>query len=68
MRRIKMIDSNFIRVSELATYLSISKVTVWRWRKEGRLPAACAISPRVVGWKRETIESWLDEQANNQSY
>ncbi|EGR0037881.1 helix-turn-helix domain-containing protein, partial [Vibrio vulnificus] len=55
-------------VSELATYLSISKVTVWRWRKEGRLPAACAISPRVVGWKRETIESWLDEQANNQSY
>ncbi|AYO08702.1 AlpA family phage regulatory protein [Vibrio parahaemolyticus] len=63
-----MIDSNFIRVSELATYLSISKVTVWRWRKEGRLPAACAISPRVVGWKRETIESWLDEQANNQSY
>ncbi|EPZ8232981.1 helix-turn-helix transcriptional regulator [Vibrio fluvialis] len=68
MRRIKMIDSNFIRVSELATYLSISKVIVWRWRKEGRLPAACAISPRVVGWKRETIESWLDEQANNQSY
>ncbi|WP_341852336.1 helix-turn-helix transcriptional regulator [Vibrio vulnificus] len=63
-----MIDSNFIRVSELATYLSISKVTVWRWRKEGRLPSACAISPRVVGWKRETIESWLDEQANNQSY
>ncbi|TOF63332.1 helix-turn-helix transcriptional regulator [Vibrio parahaemolyticus] len=57
-----------MRVSELATYLSISKVTVWRWRKEGRLPAACAISPRVVGWKRETIESWLDEQANNQSY
>lgn len=63
-----MIDSNFIRVSELATYLNISKVTVWRWRKEGRLPAACTISPRVVGWKRETIESWLDEQANNQSY
>ncbi|EPW7034001.1 helix-turn-helix transcriptional regulator [Vibrio parahaemolyticus] len=63
-----MIDRNFIRVSDLATYLNISKVTVWRWRKEGRLPAARAISPRVVGWKRETIESWLDKHANNQSY
>ncbi|EKP4406572.1 transcriptional regulator [Vibrio parahaemolyticus] len=63
-----MNDKKFIRINELATYLNISKVTLWRWRKEGRLPAACAISPRVVGWKRETIESWLDEQANNQSY
>ncbi|EJG1182143.1 TPA: helix-turn-helix domain-containing protein [Vibrio parahaemolyticus] len=63
-----MNNKKFIRINELATYLNISKVTVWRWRKEGRLPAACAISPRVVGWKRETIESWLDEQANNQSY
>ncbi|MBE4186426.1 helix-turn-helix transcriptional regulator [Vibrio parahaemolyticus] len=63
-----MNDKKFIRINELATYLNISKVTLWRWRKEARLPAACAISPRVVGWKRETIESWLDEQANNQSY
>ncbi|MCX8924554.1 helix-turn-helix transcriptional regulator [Vibrio parahaemolyticus] len=63
-----MNNKKFIRINELATYLNISKVTVWRWRKEGRLPAACAISPRVVGWKRQTIESWLDEQANNQSY
>jgi len=68
MRTIKMIDNNFIRVSELATYLNISKVTVWRWRKEGRLPAACAISPRVVGWKRETIESWLEEQTTELPY
>ncbi|MFG0888092.1 helix-turn-helix transcriptional regulator [Vibrio sp. CJQ_6] len=48
--------------------MNISKVTVWRWRKEGRLPAACAISPRVVGWKRETIESWLEEQTTELPY
>ncbi|HCE4546787.1 helix-turn-helix transcriptional regulator [Vibrio parahaemolyticus] len=46
-----MIDRNFIRINDLATYLNISKVTVWRWRKEGRLPAAHAISPKIVGWK-----------------
>lgn len=63
-----MNNKKFIRINELATYLNISKVTVWRWRKEGRLPAACAISPRVVGWKRETIESWLDEQTTELPY
>ncbi|NMT51114.1 helix-turn-helix transcriptional regulator, partial [Vibrio parahaemolyticus] len=56
------------RVSDLATYLNISKVTVWRWRKEGRLPAARAISPRIVGWKRETIERWLEEQTTELPY
>lgn len=68
MRTIKMIDRNFIRVSDLATYLNISKVTVWRWRKEGRLPAAHAISSRIVGWKRETIELWLEEQTTELPY
>lgn len=63
-----MTDQNFIRLNELATYLSISKVTVWRWRKEGRLPKAYAISPRIVGWKRETIEAWLDEQTTELPY
>lgn len=68
MRRIKMIDRNFIRVSDLATHLNISKVTVWRWRKEGRLPPARAISTRVVGWERETIERWLEEQTTELPY
>ena len=68
MRIIKVIDRNFIKINDLATYLNISKVTVWRWRKEGRLPAACAISPRVVGWKRETIELWLEEQTTELPY
>lgn len=63
-----MIDRNFIRVSDLATYLNISKVTVWRWRKEGRLPPASAISTRIVGWKRETIERWLEEQTTELPY
>ncbi|EJL6719476.1 helix-turn-helix domain-containing protein [Vibrio alginolyticus] len=63
-----MNNKKFIRINELATYLNISKVTVWRWRKEGRLPAACSISPRVVGWKRDTIELWLEEQTTELPY
>lgn len=63
-----MIDKNFIRINDLAKQLDVTKVTIWRWRKEGRLPPATAISPKIVGWKRETIEAWLDEQATELAY
>lgn len=63
-----MIDKNFIRINDLAKQLDVTKVTIWRWRKEGRLPPATAISPKIVGWKRETIEEWLDEQATELAY
>ncbi|EGU9030729.1 TPA: helix-turn-helix domain-containing protein [Vibrio parahaemolyticus] len=63
-----MIDKKFIRINDLAKQLDVTKVTIWRWRKEGRLPPATAISPRVVGWKRETIEAWLDKQATELAY
>ncbi|MGU3814086.1 helix-turn-helix transcriptional regulator [Vibrio diabolicus] len=63
-----MIDKKFIRINDLAKQLDVTKVTIWRWRKEGRLPPATAISPRVVGWKHETIEAWLDKQATELAY
>ncbi len=58
-----MIDKKFIRINDLAKQLDVTKVTIWRWRKEGRLPPATAISPRVVGWK-----PWLDKQATELAY
>ena len=63
-----MIDKSFIRIDDLASLLGVTKVTIWRWRKEGRLPAPIAVSPRIVGWKRETIEAWLDAQATELAY
>lgn len=63
-----MIDRKFIRINELASHLGVTKVTIWRWRKEGRLPPATAISPRIVGWRCETIEAWLNEQTTELPY
>ncbi|MFN1513685.1 helix-turn-helix transcriptional regulator [Vibrio owensii] len=63
-----MIDKKFIRINDLANQLDVTKVTIWRWRKEGRLPPATTISPRIVGWKCETIEAWLDEQTTELPY
>ncbi|EHH1179040.1 AlpA family phage regulatory protein [Vibrio vulnificus] len=58
-----MKNKEFVRINDLADYLGISKVTIWRWRKSGQLPKPTAISPKIVGWKRETIEAWIEESA-----
>lgn len=63
-----MIDKNLIRIKELANQLGVTKVTIWRWRKEGKLPAPIAISPRIVGWKKETLDEWLNEQVTELPY
>ena len=40
----------FLRPAMVAQRLSISKVTLWRWVKAGRLPAPVTIGPGVKGW------------------
>lgn len=37
----------------------IARGTMTRWEKEGRLPAPIRLSPRVIGWRRSTIEAVL---------
>lgn len=63
-----MIDNKFIRINDLAKHLGVTKVTIWRWRKKGLLPPAITVSPRVVGWRYETIEKWIEQQATELTY
>ncbi|OOI03172.1 transcriptional regulator [Vibrio sp. OULL4] len=63
-----MKNKEFIRINDLAEHLNISKVTIWRWRKSGQLPAPTAVSPKIVGWKKETIETWLEQSTGSIPY
>ena len=42
----------------LARLLAVSKLSIWRWRSAGRLPAPLRIG-RVIRWRRSEIETWL---------
>ncbi len=50
-----------IRPAELAKQLSISKVSLWRMEKQGKLPPRVRISRRAVGWRSSDIDQWLEE-------
>jgi prophage regulatory protein len=50
-----------MNVSEVADYLGVSKLTIWRWEKSGEIPKAIAIGG-TIRWKRSDIQKWLDEK------
>ncbi|ELA7326695.1 helix-turn-helix transcriptional regulator [Vibrio alginolyticus] len=63
-----MKNKEFIRINDLAQYLNVSKVTIWRWRKSGQLPSITALSPKIVGWPKETIDKWLEHSTGSIPY
>jgi prophage regulatory protein len=54
------------RPSDLAYMTNRHISTIYRWIKEGLLPKPLYIGNRLLGWKAETIESWLSEMESNQ--
>ncbi len=60
-------QNKIIRINELSDLLGISKVTLWRWRKEGMLPVPILLGNRVVAWREDDINAWLNERANESS-
>jgi len=52
-----------IRINELEILLGVSKTTIWRWRQQPHIgfPNPICIGSRLVGWKIDDIEAWIDE-------
>lgn len=43
-------------------YLPISKPTVWRWVKEGRLPKPISLGPKVTAWDLDEVDRYIEAQ------
>ena len=58
-------QSRLIRAHELAQWLGVSRVTIWRWERQKILPAKVKIGPNTVGWKAETIDRWWSQKTGS---
>lgn len=47
----------FLRDVDLAARYSVSRNTVWRWTREGRLPQPIKLAPSCTRWPAEAIET-----------
>ena len=61
-RDIKENTKLFMRSSALSKTLGISESTLWRWRKAGLIPEPINLGPRIVGWRIDDIQDWLDKK------
>lgn len=43
-------DSAFVRLPNLLVLFACSRATIWRWVKNGLLPAPKKVGPRVTAW------------------
>jgi prophage regulatory protein len=51
-------ESPFLNCDEVAAVLGVCKLTLWRWRKDGRFPDGIRISKRSVRWRKTDVEAW----------
>ena len=51
----------YLRDTEVAARYGISKPTVWRWVREGILPAPVSLGPRCSRWKLSDLLAWEAE-------
>lgn len=58
-------DQRLIRPKDLARELCISPQTLWRWRRENRIPEPLFLGPRMRAWEVNVIEEWLKQQREN---
>jgi prophage regulatory protein len=57
-----MTEKQMIRPKELAQQLSVSVQTLWRWRRENRLPPPITLGPRMIFWEVQVIEDWIEQK------
>lgn len=49
---------------DLALRYGVSRVTIWRWAREGVIPTGKKIGPNVTRWSAAEIEAHDAEMAN----
>jgi len=52
--------SPLYRPAKTAAHLGISKPTLYRYEKAGRLPPRVVLGPGVSGWRLSDLERFLD--------
>ena len=55
-------EHRLLRANELATLLDLHPMTVWKWAKQGKLPAAIRMGPASVAWRGADIAAWIAER------
>lgn len=55
-------SNRLISITELSKLLDKSRVSIWRYERDGVLPRSQKINGRTLGWRESVILEWLETQ------
>jgi excisionase family DNA binding protein len=55
----KSLNMGYLNLSEVASYLKMSKSTIYKWCSDGKIPYIK--TGKVLLFKKDTIDSWLEQ-------
>ena len=50
------------RVKEMKGLLKVSRTTLYRWVRDGKIAAPLQLSPNVIAWRRSAVVEFLKRQ------
>ena len=48
----------YLSVDQVASRFSVSKDSIWRWRRDGEFPTPVKLGGRTTRWRLADIEAW----------
>jgi predicted DNA-binding transcriptional regulator AlpA len=61
------LEDRKVRAREAAYMLGIGLTTFYDWLKQGRIQPGIRLNPRVIIWKKSTIQDFLDRMEQEQA-
>lgn len=55
-------EDRIYRVKDAMAYLNVSRTTLHEWVQKGLLPRALSLGPRAVGWRKSTLDSFIESR------
>ncbi len=59
-----MVTQPLMTATQLATALSVSKATIYRWAESGHFPSL-RLGPGVIRFHPDAVRAWLDALAHH---
>jgi len=57
------VSSVFYSVKEVEKITGKTRMTIYRWEREGRLPKLRKLGPNSVGFLRTEMDQWVEDLA-----
>jgi prophage regulatory protein len=51
-----------LREPEVYRRTGISRVTRWRWERDGMFPRRVRLGRNIVGWREHEIQEWIESR------